>query len=61
MLFRSTDNPEVAPVAQLATVEERIRALADLGMNRTDISRQVFGHKDGGTMDTIRAVLGPVE
>lgn len=57
----TTDNPEVAPVAQLATVEERIRALADLGMNRTDISHQVFGHKDGGTMDTIRAVLGPVE
>lgn len=57
----ATDNSEVAEPAQPATVEERIRALAALGMNRSDISRQVFGHKDGGTMDSIRAVLGPVQ
>ena len=57
----ATDNPAVVEAAPPATVEERIRALAALGMNRTDISRQVFGHKDGGTMDQIRAVLGPVE
>jgi hypothetical protein len=57
----ATDNSRVVEATQPATVEERIRALAALGMNRNDISRQVFGHKDGGTMDHIRAVLGPVQ
>ena len=39
----------------------RIQALADLGYSRNRISVEVFGHKDDGTMNEIRAVLGPVQ
>lgn len=39
----------------------RIQALADLGYSRNRISLEVFGHKDDGTLNEIRAVLGPVQ
>lgn len=38
-----------------------IEELAALGYSRNRISLDVFGHKDDGTMNEIRAVLGPVE
>ena len=40
---------------------DRIEELNALGYSRNEISRQVFGHKDDGTLDEIRAVLGPVK
>ena len=61
----ATDNPATTQVVDAtdnpATRAERIRHLDALGWTRSDISREVFGHKDGGTMDEIRTVLGPAE
>lgn len=39
----------------------RIQELASLGYSRNRISQEIFGHKDEGTLNEIRAVLGPVE
>ena len=36
----------------------RIAQLAALGLARNAISLEVFGHKDGGTMEEITGVLG---
>lgn len=48
-------------VDETTTRRNRIQALADLGYSRNRISLEVFGHKDDGTMNEIRAVLGPVQ
>ena len=50
-----------AVVDETTTRRNRIQHLAALGYSRNRISLEVFGHKDDGTMNEIRAILGPVE
>lgn len=46
---------------ETTTRRNHIQQLADLGYSRNRISVEVFGHKDPGTLNEIRAVLGPVQ
>ena len=50
-----------AVVDETTTRRNRIQHLAALGYSRNRISLEVFGHKDDGTLNEIRAVLGPVQ
>jgi len=52
---------ESVVVDETTARRNRIRDLAALGYSRNKISYTVYGHKDDGTMDEIRAVLGPAE
>mgnify|MGYP000847587641 CR=1 FL=1 len=58
----TAEPPGVSAAPATATDNRaRIAALAALGWARNAISLEVFGHKDGGTMDEITQVLGPYQ